>query len=161
MPNAIFWYRIARYCYLRKIPIVPQLLRLLIFLVYNSRIPYQADIGKGTFCICKGIGVVIMNRNVIGENCRIGIGVKFVGKAPYKNIAKVGNNVYIGPGVVIVGPVIIEDNVIIAPNAVVTKSIRKGTIVGGIPAKVLGKVEDLEYNVFENPAYLDGYADYL
>ena len=49
MLNAVLFYRISRWCYLHHIPMIPQLVTLFIFLVYNSKIPYKAKIGKGTF----------------------------------------------------------------------------------------------------------------
>ena len=69
MINAIFFYRISRWCYLHKIPFIPKLITLLIFLVYNSKVPYQAKIGKGTKLGYGGIGVVIHKDSVIGNNC--------------------------------------------------------------------------------------------
>ena len=48
MLNAIVFYRISRWLYLHRIPFLPKLITLLIFLIYNSKIPYQAHIGKGT-----------------------------------------------------------------------------------------------------------------
>ena len=48
MLNAIVFYRISRWLYLHHIPFLPKLVTLLIFLIYNSKIPYQAKIGKGT-----------------------------------------------------------------------------------------------------------------
>ncbi len=161
MPNALFFYRISRFLYEKNIPLLPKIFQLIIFLLYNSKVPPTAKIGKGSFLVCKGIGVVIIDRTIIGENCKIGIGVKIVGKGPYKNVAKIGDNVWMGPGVVIVGAVEIQDNVIIAPNSVVTKSVPIGSIVGGIPAKIIGNVAELDYNISNNECTIDGYVDFL
>lgn len=64
----------------------------------------------------------------------------------------VGNNVYIGNNSIILPGVTVGDNVIIGAGSVVTKSILGGSIVGGNPAKVIGRINDLEerllsYNV--------------
>lgn len=72
MLNAMFFYRISRWCYLHHIPLVPKLITLLIFLIYNSKVPYQAEIGRGTKLGYGGIGVVIHSKSVIGANCSIG-----------------------------------------------------------------------------------------
>jgi len=60
---------------------------------------------------------------------------------------KVGNNVYIGNNSIILPGVMIEDNVIIGAGSVVTKSVPAGVIVGGNPAKIIGKVEDYEKKI--------------
>jgi acetyltransferase-like isoleucine patch superfamily enzyme len=57
---------------------------------------------------------------------------------------KVGNNVYIGNCALIMPGITIGNNVIVGAGAVVTKSIPDGVIVGGNPAKIIGKVEELE-----------------
>jgi len=161
MPNAILFYRLSRWLYLKKVPMLPKIIQLLIFLFYNCRIPYKADIGSGSFLVVKGIGVSLHDNTVIGKNCSIGIGIKIVGKGPYKEVPHIGNNVFLGPGCVISGAVILEDDVIVAPNAVVTKSVPEGAIVGGIPAKVLGSVKDLQYNILKNESYVEGFVDFM
>jgi serine O-acetyltransferase len=57
--------------YLHHIPFLPKVVTLLIFLIYNSKIPYQAKIGKGTTFGYGGIGVVVHFSAVIGDNCRV------------------------------------------------------------------------------------------
>lgn len=159
--NAIYLYRISRWFYLHHLKMVAKLFQALIFLMYNSKVPPNADIGKGTYFVCKGIGVVIAEGLVIGKNCRIGPNF-FSGRVmPYKELPKIGDNVWLGANSAIVGPVIIESNVIIAPNSFVNKSIRSGDIVGSTKPKVIGKVNNLDYNIFENPKYKEGIAPYL
>jgi serine O-acetyltransferase len=72
MLNAIFFYRISRWLYLHHIPVLPKLITLLIFLIYNSKVPYTAKIGKGTRLGYGGIGVVIHSKSNIGDYCTIG-----------------------------------------------------------------------------------------
>lgn len=161
MLNAIRIHRLAYWLYRHHIPLIPRLLQLLIFLTYNCSINYRTVIGEGTFFNHGGMGVLINPDVVIGKNCKIGNNVSIVGQGPYKYSPRIGDRVYIGPGAVIQGPVIIEDDVIIAPNAVVNKSVRRGTIVGGIPAKKIGDSSKLDYDIFANENWKEGHKAYI
>jgi serine O-acetyltransferase len=91
------------------------------------------------------------------------LGLRFstVRKFPYKEVPRIGNNVWIGPNVIVAGPVVIEDNVVIAGNSFVDKSVPAGAIVAGSPAKIIGYTKDLDYDLFANPKDRDGWAPYL
>lgn len=159
--NAIYLYRLSRWFYLNHLKFFAKIIQGFIFLIYNSKIPPNAAIGKGTYFVCKGIGVVIAEGIIIGDNCRIGPNF-FSGRImPYKEMPKIGNNVWLGANSVVVGPVVIEDNVIIAPNTFVNRSIRNGDIIGSSKPKVIGKVKDLDYNILDNPKYKEGIAPFL
>ena len=58
----------------------------------------------------------------------------------YKPI-RIGNRVWIGSNAVITQGVTIGDGAVIAAGAVVTKDVPENTVVGGIPAKVIRKIE--------------------
>lgn len=161
MLNAVRLYRVAHWLYLHHIPFLPKLIQLLIFVTYNCSVSYKMEVGGGTMFSHGGIGILINPKSKIGRNCIIGNNVSIVGQGPYKDCPVVGNNVYIGPGAVIQGAVVIEDNVIIAPNAVVNKSVRKNMIVGGVPAKIIGDVTKLDYNIFANESWKEGKRPYL
>jgi len=161
MPNSIFFYYISRWFYTHRIPLIPQIIQGLIFIIYNCHISYKANIGKGTYLLHKGMSTLILEGVKIGKNTRIGMNVLITGKGPYIEVPKIGNNVWISPGSIISGPVIIEDNVVIAPNAVVVKSVPEGAIVGGIPAKIIGWVKDLDYDIMQNESWKEGYMEYL
>lgn len=53
----------------------------------------------------------------------------------------IGNNVWIGYGAIIMGGIAIKDGAVVAAGAVVTRDVDENTIVGGVPAKVIGKRE--------------------
>ena len=159
--NAATLHRFTHWVYCKKIPAIPSLMKLMIQVIYGTRISPSCSIGKGSILAYKGMGVLIVSHAKIGTNCSIGAGCKIVRKFPYKNVPQIGNNVYMGPGCVICGPVKIGDDVVIAPNAVVTKSVHDGDIVGGIPARVLGNIQNLDYNILENPQFKEGWAEYL
>lgn len=138
MINAILFYRISRWLYLHHIPFAPQLITLFIFLIYNSKVPYQAKIGKGTKLGYGGIGVVIHSKSEIGECCVIGQQVTIGGgNSKYPGLPLIRNNVYIAKGAIVFGGITIGNNVTIGANAVVNKPIPDNAIVAGIPAKII------------------------
>lgn len=138
MLNAIVFYRISRWLYLHHIPFLPKLVTLLIFLIYNSKIPYQAKIGKGTKFGYGGMGVVVHSKAVIGDNCSIGQQVTIGwGNNRYPGLPIIGNNVRISKGAIVFGGITIGNNVTVGANAVVTKPVPDNAIVAGVPAKIL------------------------
>lgn len=137
MINAYYFYKIAHKMYQLKIPLVPSLIKLIIFLLYNSVIPYQCIIKKGSRFGYGGIGVVIHKRVIIGQNCNIGTNVTIGGKSPHYKVPVIGDNVYIATGAKIIGPINIGDNVTIGANAVVVKDVPNFAVVGGVPAKII------------------------
>lgn len=102
-----------------------------------------AQIGKGLF-IDHGCAVVIGETTVIGDNCTIYQGATLggTGKHVGKRHPTIGNNVMIGAGAKVLGPVTIGDNSKVAAGAVVLKDIPENSTAVGIPARVVrGKTE--------------------
>lgn len=97
-------------------------------------------------CFGKGltifhIGSIIVNPDArIGENCKLH-GANCIGNdGKTKGVPRIGNNVDIGYGAVIIGDIEIADNVVIGANAVVNKSILlSGSVVVGVPAHIVKK----------------------
>ena len=74
----------------------------------------------------------------IGANCRIHSCVNIGSTKGTGKGAQIGDNCYIGPGVQIVGPVNIADDVTIGAGSVVTKSVNESNVViAGVPAKII------------------------
>jgi len=87
-----------------------------------------------------GIGVVLHPDCKIGERVMIGQGVT-IGGTFGSGTPIVGSDVWIGPGVRILGDVTIGSNCIIGANAVVTRDVPDNSVVGGVPAKLLKTIE--------------------
>lgn len=69
--HAISFYRLGKFIQNHHIPFLPRVCEVLIFLLFNSSIPLDCKIGKGTRCGHRGIGVVINKGASIGNNCLI------------------------------------------------------------------------------------------
>lgn len=108
-----------------------------------------ATIGKG-LVIDHGMGIVIGETTEIGDNCTLYQGVTLggTGKDVGKRHPTIGNNVLVGAGAKVLGPILIEDNSKVAANAVVLKDIASNSTAVGIPARVVRqggrKVDDLD-----------------
>ena len=113
MINAVDFYRMARFLYLKNIPLLPWIIDKVIFYMYNSVVPHTCEIGKATFLACGGVGVLIHPRTVIGQNVNIGSNVTIGGRSGKKNVPIVGNNVFIATGSKILGDLKIGDNAVV------------------------------------------------
>ena len=108
-----------------------------------------ATIGKGLF-IDHGTGVVIGETAVIGDNCTLYQGVTLggTGKETGKRHPTLGNNVMVGAGAKVLGPVKVGNNCKIAAGAIVLTDIPDNCTAVGVPAKVVRRdnlrVDDLD-----------------
>jgi serine O-acetyltransferase len=99
-----------------------------------------ATIGR-RFFIDHGMGVVIGETAVIGDDCTLYHGVTLGGTSwnKGKRHPTLGNDVVIGAGAKVLGPVTIGDGVRIGSNAVVLKSVHDNNTVVGVPGRVVIK----------------------
>lgn len=150
MTNAIYFYKIANKLYKKRIPFIPKIIKMLIFLIYNSVVPYEASIGQNTKLGYGGIAVVIHKDCIIGGNCVISQCVTLGGrgaglKSGKKGVPRLGNNVYVGAGAKILGDITIGDNVIIGANSVVLNNIPNNAVVAGVPGRIIKYNEEPNY----------------
>lgn len=135
--NAIKLYRVARWLYQHHVPLLPRLLQGLIFFLYNSHVPYTADIGAGTRLAYGGMGVVIHSQAKIGRDCIIGQQVTIGGRSRQPGVPRIGNKVYLAGGSKILGDLEIGDDVVIGANAVVIESLPSHCVAAGVPARII------------------------
>jgi len=135
--DALTIYRLAHWLHIRRVPVLPNLLQVCIFLLFNSYIPYQTKIGKGTRVGHRGIAVVINKETIIGENVLIRAHVTIGKKEPEGKAPVIGNHVSIGDGAKILGDVQVGDYAQIGANAVVLTNLPANSIAVGVPARVI------------------------
>ncbi len=97
-----------------------------------------ATIGRGLL-IDHGMGVVIGETAVVGDNCTIYQGVTLggTGKHTGKRHPTIGNNVMVGSGAKVLGPFTVGDNAKIAAGAVVLDTVPENATAVGVPARII------------------------
>lgn len=151
--NAINYYRRANWLYRHHFHLLPKLYKGIIYMLFNSVVPYTAKIGKYTKFAYGGIGCVIHARTVIGERVIIGQNVTIGRSLNPEDFPTIGDDVYISAGARIIGKIHVGNNVIIGANAVVNKDVPDNTIVAGVPAKTIRTIDCSIWDLLENISF--------
>jgi len=144
--KAIFFHQIAHFFCLAKFDLIARIISQFTRFLTGIEIHPRAKIGKNLF-IDHGMGVVIGETSEIGDNVTIYHMVTLGGISPsinsndqreIKRHPTLKNNVVVGSGAQILGPIVIGENSKIGANAVVTKDVPANAVMVGIPAKNVG-----------------------
>ena len=156
--KAVFFHRIANFFSVAKFDLIARIISQFSRFLTGIEIHPNAKIGKNLF-IDHGMGVVIGETSEIENNVTIYQGVTLGGVSikKGKRHPTIGNNVIIGAGSKILGPLIIGDNSKIGANSVVINDIPKNSTVVGIPGKVVSQTSssaepDLSHNKLVDPS---------
>ncbi len=143
--KAVFFHHISNFFYKAGFDLVARIISQTVRFFTGIEIHPGAKIGKNLF-IDHGMGVVIGETSEIGDNVTIYHAVTLGGSSPSidserqrheKRHPTVGNDVVIGSGAQIIGPIKIGNNARIAANAVVVKDVPENATMVGIPAKAV------------------------
>ncbi|MDP6680840.1 MAG: serine O-acetyltransferase [Pelagibacteraceae bacterium] len=141
--KALFFHRIANFFSKAKFDLVARLISQLSRFFTGIEIHPKAEIGKNFF-IDHGMGVVIGETSEIGDNVTIYHATTLGGISPsiksdeqryVKRHPTLKNNVVVGSGAQVLGPIVVGENAKIGANAVVTKDVPANAVMVGIPAK--------------------------
>ncbi len=132
--HILVFYRLAHFLYKNKIFFLARLISQIGRWFTGIEIHPGATIGRRLF-IDHGMGIVIGETSVIGNDCTIYHNATLggTGKDKYKRHPDLGNNVMVGAGAKILGPIKIGNNVKVGANAVVLKDVDDNVTVVGIP----------------------------
>lgn len=135
---AIRCYRISHWFYKNRMFTVARMISQWARRRTGIEIHPGAKIGKGLF-IDHGMGVVVGETAIIGDNCLLYQGVTLggTGKDKGKRHPTLGNNVLVGSGAKVLGPFKVGNNVKIAANAVVLSAIPDNCTAVGVPARIV------------------------
>ena len=152
--KAIFFHKIANFFAIAKFHLVARIISQFSRFLTGIEIHPKANIGKNLF-IDHGMGVVIGETSEIGENVTIYHMATLGGISPSVNSNEQRNikrhptlkdNVVVGSGAQILGPVTVGKNAKIGANAVVTKDVPENAVMVGIPAKNVGETSGSDEN---------------
>jgi serine O-acetyltransferase len=144
--KAVFMHRIANFFAIAKFDLIARIISQFSRFMTGIEIHPKAKIGKNLF-IDHGMGVVIGETSDIGDNVTIYHMATLGGISPSINSDKqreikrhptLQDNVVVGSGAQVLGPITIGKNAKIGANAVVTKDVPENGVMVGIPAKNVG-----------------------
>ena len=136
--HAVLYYRVANFFYRHGMKFIARWVSQTGRFFTGVEIHPGATIGKGLM-IDHGMGVVIGETAIVGDNCTIYQGVTLggTGKDTGKRHPTIGNNVMIGSGAKVLGPFTVGDNAKIAAGAVVLDAVPEGATAVGVPARMI------------------------
>ena len=144
--KAVFLHRIANFFAVAKFDLIARVISQFSRFMTGIEIHPKAKIGKNLF-IDHGMGVVIGETSDIGDNVTIYHMATLGGISPsinsddqreIKRHPTLQDNVVVGSGAQVLGPITIGKNAKIGANAVVTKDVPENGVMVGIPAKNVG-----------------------
>ena len=153
--KAVFFHRIANFFSTAKFDLIARIISQFSRFLTGIEIHPKAKIGKNLF-IDHGMGVVIGETSEIGDNVTIYHMVTLGGIAPsinsdnQRNVKRhptIENEVVIGSGAQVLGPVTVGCCAKIGANAVITKDVPEKAVMVGIPAKNVG-LADSEFKPY-------------
>ena len=153
--KAVFFHRIANFFAKAKFNLIARIISQFSRFLTGIEIHPNANIGKNLF-IDHGMGVVIGETSDIGDNVTIYHMVTLGGIAPsinsndQRNVKRhptIQDDVVIGSGAQVLGPVTVGRCAKIGANAVITKDVPEKAVMVGIPAKNVG-LADSEFKPY-------------
>ena len=154
--HGLLYYRVAHAFQICRIPLLPRLISQLGRFLTGIEIHPAARIGSGFF-IDHGMGVVIGETAVIGDNVTLFQGVTLggTGKEKGKRHPTLGSNIVVGAGAKILGNITVGDNVKIGSNSVVLFNVPSNSTVVGVPGRIVRlegrRVADLDHMDVPDP----------
>jgi serine O-acetyltransferase len=136
--HAVLIHRLAHWLWCRGLKWLARVLSNLARLLTGIEIHPGAEIGR-RFFIDHGMGVVIGETAVIGDDCTLYHGVTLGGTSweKGKRHPTLGRDVVVGAGAKVLGPIEVGDGARIGSNAVVVKTVSPGATVVGVPGHVV------------------------
>jgi serine O-acetyltransferase len=137
MLDALGLQRAAHYLKKRGVPLIPRLFTRLVVHLYGSVLSPDTEFPEGTVLGYGGLNVVVHRDTRLGKRVVISQGVTIGGTGTRSGVPVIGDDVRIGAGAKILGPVHIGRGARIGANAVVTRDVAAYRVAVGVPAREL------------------------
>ena len=158
--HATLYHRLAHWLYCHRCKFLARVVSQWSRFWTGIEIHPGAKIGR-RLVVDHGMGIVIGETAEVGDDCLIYHGVTLggTGKDQGKRHPTIGNNVMVGSGAKVLGPIVIHDNARIAAGAVVLQEVPENATAGGVPAQIVrvgGKkvhsyADEVDQTSVENP----------
>lgn len=134
--SALRLYRWSNALHRAGVPWLPHLLYAINRIAFACAVPPSAQLGRGVVLGYQGLGVVVHGQVVIGDRVIVSSGVTIGGNGTCRGVPVVGNDVLIGTGAKLLGPIRVGHGARIGANAVVLKDVPDGATAVGVPATI-------------------------
>lgn len=159
--HAVIWHRLNHWLWQRGLKLLARWISSLVRFFTGIEIHPGATIGEGFF-IDHGMGVVIGETTEIGKNVTLYQGVTLGGTSwkKEKRHPTLEDNVVVGAGAIVLGPITIGNNSRVGANSVVVRDVREHSTIVGVPGKlaghpgnVVGEHYDLNHGELPDPEW--------
>jgi L-malate glycosyltransferase len=135
--DPVIYYRASRWLYVRRVPLLPRVIKVVQELLFHCEIPFTARIGAGFEVQHRGFGIVVHPRAEIGRNVTLSPCVTIGGRSGAYDVPKIGDGVFVASGAKILGDITIGHGAVIGANAVVIRSVGERCVAAGVPARII------------------------
>jgi len=118
----IHFYRIARWLYLRRVPVLPRAIYIFNRIVFAVVLPPSAEVGRNVVFGYSGLGIVVHKRARIGSNVTISPNVTIGGRAEFLAVPVIEDDVMIGGNCGIYEGVRVQAKAVLASGVILTAS---------------------------------------
>jgi serine O-acetyltransferase len=138
----IYIYRISRFLFNWRVPFIPWILKIVNRILFSVSLPPSVVVGKNVTFGYQGLGIVVHRHAKLGNNIIISPNVVIGGRGK-PGAPVILDDVLIGAGACILGPVVVGKGAKIGANSVVLQDVPAYSTVVGVPAKIVpNKVAD-------------------
>ena len=129
-------HRIAHGLYRARVPLLPRLLYVVNRVLFAVVLPPSVRLGRDVLLGYQGLGVVIHADAVLGDRVVVSPGVTIGGTGTRPGVPVISDDVLIGTGAKLLGPIHIGRGARIGANAVVLCDVPAGAVATGVPARI-------------------------